>query len=55
MYRFHISYKDLEKNDKFLRGANVILQEDNIIEALRTFQNEYHNTEIQGVLRSIVE
>ena len=55
MFRFHISYKDLSKNDKFLRGASIILLEDNIIEALRTFQNEYTNTEILGVLRSIIE
>ena len=54
MFRYHISYKDHLINDKFLRGTNIYLNEDDIIKAIQKFQETFPTScEILGVIKNI--
>jgi hypothetical protein len=55
VYRFHITYNDLLENDSFVRGTNIILEKDNMIEALKEFEINFVDVEILGVLKSEIE
>lgn len=54
-YRFHITYNDLTNDDSFVRGTNVILETDDMIEALTQFNKEFTDVEILGILKSEIE
>lgn len=56
MYRFSISYKDLEKNDIFLRGENINLNTRDIIYAVKEFYKNHPNThQIEGIIVTYID
>lgn len=51
MYMFSFSYKDLEKNDIFLRGDNINLNTRDITLAIKEFYKSHPNThQIEGII-----
>lgn len=49
-YQFHFSYK--KPGDRFLNGANVILDEDNLVEAVNQFNEKHPECSIEGHLKT---
>lgn len=52
MYRYHFSYRDSSVADKFLRGHNVFLEQDNLKAAIDKFNEEKPGMEILGHLKT---
>ena len=50
MYRFHISYKNHNINDSFLRGVNIILDTNDFKVAVDQFYAGHDNCEIAGIV-----
>lgn len=49
MYRFHISYKNHNINDYFLRGVNIILDTNDFKVVVDQFYAGHDNCEIVGI------
>ena len=50
MYRFHVSYKDNNIKDYFLRGTNIILDTNDFKQAIDQFNAKHDNCEIVGIV-----
>ena len=50
MYRFHVSYKDTNIKDYFLRSTNIILDTNDFKQAIDQFNAGHYNCEIVGIV-----